>query len=351
MMRKTSKSTLVTAAAFAAASLLAAPAALAEPNVNAASTGGSVKIAARSGDPSALKAEHAPPRYQGHDDKRKHDNRNHPNVRDQRDSRDYRNDRDLSGGKDYRGINDRDRDRDRRRDDRADNRRDHDHRDFDRNRSGHDTRHRDYRDWGDDRRGGQYANRGRNGRTALITCSSGDYRVQRCNINVGFQVRDARVHKMRSRADCIRGRDWNINGRTLWVKDGCRAVFEVSATMLPGNRRWTDNRYSGSRTRDPWGHDHYHNRTYPGVDNRSAIRIAANRQAIQACLRRGSQVAWNQSMYNEGYAGVPKIKVGRRGKLHVTGKMRVEGRNGYGRLASSRCVVNNGYVEEFVLGR
>lgn len=316
MMRNVSKSTPVMAAALAAASLLAAPAANAEQSTQSVS---SKVIAARSGDLAQMR----------HQDDRKrdfglHDSEDldggHKDQRVQHSDRRYQDD-------------DRNRDRDRGRDGDADRNRDRDHNrdnDWNRNRDNHDNRYSD--------------RNGHRGNTTLINCGSGDYKATTCVVRAGFRIRDARIYKQKSRTDCDRGRNWELQGNRIWVNDGCRAIFEVSSTIYPGNRYrhdrapWADKRYGG----DVWGRDgqRYHIRSREG-------RIAAN-----ACERHASRRAWNRGRINEGYVGRPDIDFGRYGDVRVSGVMRIDGRGHKGdRFIQTRCYVENGHVVDFDVRR
>ena len=208
-------------------------------------------------------------------------------------------------------------------------------RDRDRDDRDEDWDDRDYDD--DDRRG--------RGRTALINCGSGDYETNSCRINVRFKVKDARVHKRRSKSDCDRGRDWGLRGDRIWVRDGCRAVFEVSNTYYPGRRhRDRDGYRDGHRDSGPWrGRD----RGWGDYHNISRYEI---RSAIRACERYGASLARDRGRDGAVYLGRPSVDIGRRGAIRIKGDMKTWGRK-RARYVETFCKVRRGYVVSFDVSR
>lgn len=88
-----------------------------------------------------------------------------------------------------------------------------------------DDRHGDGRGR-DDGYGGGYAGRGQddsNGLPDRVTCESRDNRQVECDMNTRGNVR---VAQQLSKTACVEGRSWGLNRHSVWVKDGCRAVFE-----------------------------------------------------------------------------------------------------------------------------
>lgn len=88
--------------------------------------------------------------------------------------------------------------------------------------------------WGMDRRGvwvsggcrAEFrisANAGR-GDTQVVRCESNDGRQEHCPVNTRGGVRVARQI---SRAACIEGHNWRFDRNGIWVKEGCRADFEI----------------------------------------------------------------------------------------------------------------------------
>ncbi len=58
----------------------------------------------------------------------------------------------------------------------------------------------------------------------VILCESRDYRRSYCDVG-GAQ--DVRLVRQSSRADCIQGRTWGRDGRSVWVAQGCAGEFEL----------------------------------------------------------------------------------------------------------------------------
>jgi hypothetical protein len=83
---------------------------------------------------------------------------------------------------------------------------------------------------------------------ARITCSSDNGRRNWCDIG---RSRDAQLVRQISGSACIRDRTWGIDGRGLWVDNGCRAEFAIGGRPGPpqqtincssndGRRNWCD---------------------------------------------------------------------------------------------------------------
>jgi hypothetical protein len=64
---------------------------------------------------------------------------------------------------------------------------------------------------------------GGNRPVTTLNCESWNYRQAQCAIPRGRQVRLARVLG----GNCVQGRSWGWEGSFIWVKDGCRASFDV----------------------------------------------------------------------------------------------------------------------------
>lgn len=59
-----------------------------------------------------------------------------------------------------------------------------------------------------------------------ITCRSIDNREQRCRVNTGNRVT---LVRQLSSAPCIEGQTWRYDRNSIWVRDGCQAVFAYGA--------------------------------------------------------------------------------------------------------------------------
>jgi hypothetical protein len=82
--------------------------------------------------------------------------------------------------------------------------------------------------------GNGYNNAYRNGygRTQSLRCESVQSRRTYCRVGISGTVR---LTRQLSRSACIRGRTWASNSRGIWVSNGCRADFAVSAHRRDGN--------------------------------------------------------------------------------------------------------------------
>jgi hypothetical protein len=69
--------------------------------------------------------------------------------------------------------------------------------------------------------GGSYSP---SGSPTRVTCESEDGRMKECAMNTRGSVRVARQI---SSTKCVEGVNWGLNRNSIWVKDGCRAEFEL----------------------------------------------------------------------------------------------------------------------------
>ena len=77
-----------------------------------------------------------------------------------------------------------------------------------------------------------------------IRCESNDGRTQRCALNTN--PRDVQLMRQLSRSACIEGRSWGRDRGGVWVSDGCRADFSVSASRYAnGNGDHHGRQHSG----------------------------------------------------------------------------------------------------------
>jgi hypothetical protein len=90
------------------------------------------------------------------------------------------------------------------------------------------------------------------GQQGRITCASDNGRRNWCDIG---RARDAQIVRQISGSACIQGQTWGIDGRGLWVDNGCRAEFVIGRSPGPpppqsggtincssndGRRNWCD---------------------------------------------------------------------------------------------------------------
>lgn len=69
------------------------------------------------------------------------------------------------------------------------------------------------------------------GSIQLVRCESKDGSQEHCPVNTRGGVR---VSRQISRAACIEGHSWRFDRSGIWVKEGCRADFEVGFRDEPG---------------------------------------------------------------------------------------------------------------------
>ncbi len=67
------------------------------------------------------------------------------------------------------------------------------------------------------------------GRPITIQCSSWDHAYAQCD--TGKQITSIQVQQQHSSSSgaCIRGKSFGVYGRYIWVSQGCRATFRVTA--------------------------------------------------------------------------------------------------------------------------
>jgi Protein of unknown function (DUF3011) len=98
-----------------------------------------------------------------------------------------------------------------------------------------------------------------------VDCSSRNYAYTRCDV----PWRDARIVRQLSDTQCVRGRNWGIDRRGLWVDGGCGGRFVASGRS--GDR---------DRDRDDGGGSW---RPGPGWDQRFAISCASENYQYNFC--------------------------------------------------------------------
>ena len=84
----------------------------------------------------------------------------------------------------------------------------------------------------DDRYEDRYDDRYDGGRR-LVRCESQDRRTRYCGVDTRGGVR---LMRRLSEHRCVRGQDWGVNERGIWVSHGCRAEFEVGYDYRYGRR-------------------------------------------------------------------------------------------------------------------
>ncbi len=190
------------------------------------------------------------------------------------------------------------------------------------------------------------------GQTVLRECGSSGYRSNRCYFDVGFDIVDARVHDRKSKGSCDEGDEWGLNGNMMWIRDGCRAIFELSSVRYYDSRndRHRDGRYGHDRhDRDGrYGHDRRHD--YPH-DYSRRVSYSDQRVAIGACARAANREVYRYDAYSAQYSRQPRVEIGRKGRLRVTGTVRVHGQNGFRNRQTVCTVGRDGRIDRFRFDR
>ncbi|HET8899639.1 MAG TPA: DUF3011 domain-containing protein [Rhodanobacteraceae bacterium] len=68
------------------------------------------------------------------------------------------------------------------------------------------------------------------------SCASNDNQFHRCQVGPWD---DAELIRQDSRTRCVRGQNWDLDGTSLWVSDGCRGVFAEVRYRRPAATRRT----------------------------------------------------------------------------------------------------------------
>ena len=134
-----------------------------------------------------------------------------------------------------------------------------------------------------------------------VDCQSRDYHYTRCDVD----WRDARLVRQLSDTTCVRGQNWGIDRRGLWVDRGCGGRF-VEARRGGDRDRDRDGDYGGGG--GGW-------RPGPGWDNRFSVgcssegfrytfcsvdvggrgRVYLERQDSNSPCREGRTWGWNRA--------------------------------------------------------
>ena len=63
-----------------------------------------------------------------------------------------------------------------------------------------------------------------------IRCESMDFKKKKCPVQLpsdDHEIKTVSVIRKLSQTTCEEGVDYGISGNNIWVKNGCRAIFEV----------------------------------------------------------------------------------------------------------------------------
>ena len=67
-----------------------------------------------------------------------------------------------------------------------------------------------------------------------VTCESRDSRQHECEMDTRG---DIRIVRQLSNTQCVQGENWGLNRHSVWVKNGCRAIFRNSDHRSRSDRR------------------------------------------------------------------------------------------------------------------
>lgn len=121
---------------------------------------------------------------------------------------------------------------------------------------------------------------------APVRCVSSDGHYSRCAVPWPY----VELYKQESKADCIRGQSWGMDGYTLWVDRGCRGLFGPADRGGYGDRydnrnggRYDDDDRDGGRDRDRDYGDEGGWRPGPGWNRRIDLQCDSNKKKYQMC--------------------------------------------------------------------
>lgn len=181
--------------------------------------------------------------------------------------------------------------------------------------------------------------------TAILNCSSDSYQKVRCELEGGGAIVDASIVRRISNAGCDRRDDWDVENGALWVRNGCRADFDVVLAGSPAYGRDDDLAGGPGGYIPPAGdRDDRDNRDRDGRDDERVLsgRLA---QSIAACSREANEIAWDRGDWSVQYADSPRL-VETRNTFELRGRMRVHDERGF-HIEESRCEIRRGKVIDF----
>ena len=189
--------------------------------------------------------------------------------------------------------------------------------------------------------------------TAVLNCSSDSYQKVRCGLQGGGDILDASVVRRMSNAGCNRRDDWDVESGALWVRNGCRADFEV---VLAADAYAPDDDLAGGpgsygHPREADSHDYEYrddDRRDGEHGDRDAHPLSGRlSQSIAACAREANEIAWEQGAWSAQYTERPRL-VETRSSFELRGRLRIHDERGF-HTEESRCEVRRGEVIDFEL--
>lgn len=187
------------------------------------------------------------------------------------------------------------------------------------------------------------------GRTAVLNCSSDSYEKVWCELQGGGDIVDASIVRRISNAGCDRRDDWDIDNGSLWVRNGCRADFEV---VLAGAVYGLDDDLAGGPggyipPAGAYGDRDHRDYERSDRDERDDQRVLNGRlaQSIGACSREANDFVQDRGAWSAQYVENPRL-VESRGNYELRGRMRIHDDRGF-HIEDSRCEVRRGDVVKF----
>jgi hypothetical protein len=206
------------------------------------------------------------------------------------------------------------------------------------------------------------------GDSLIVSCASDSYEKRICSPR-GETAVDASVVRRIGNARCTRRDDWDVADGVLWVRNGCRADFEVFLARSDADTRYGDDgrRYEDDRRyeEDPRYEDEPRyeddgelaggvgDRRYDPVprsgDWRRDRGLEESRieRSVRACSRAATEEAWDRDAYSIQYVERPRLEEGRRG-FELRGRMRIHDEDGFTTVRTA-CQVRRGEVIDFLI--
>jgi hypothetical protein len=138
-----------------------------------------------------------------------------------------------------------------------------------------------------------------------VDCTSRNYAYTRCDV----PWRDARIVRQLSDTQCVRGRNWGIDRRGLWVDGGCAGRFVAADRGGPGpgggGGGWRPGPGWDQRFAISCGSENYQY-NFCGADVGGGGRAYLDRQTSGSACIEGRTWGWNRAgvWVTQGCAGV-----------------------------------------------
>lgn len=175
----------------------------------------------------------------------------------------------------------------------------------------------------------------------VISCSTNSNHKRTCRLPSGVRPADVTLVQRHSNSRCRDGRDWGVTSNAIWVTNGCRADFAVTAIRVQhrdddylwggrddrrGDRGWGDNRRGG--------------RGYGRPTQDSAVDV---------CYRAMNRELGGRRYWSIQYDGRPKLREERHA-YELRGRVRIHGPGGFSHLETV-CELDGNRVIRFYVDR